>query len=239
MKKMGCDDNEGFIRATHAATINDTFWIKSDLENLTWEQISLYRNPFTDTISRLAFEGVGLYAGDFSSTSPELSCEGSFRKCFRKEKQRGSFGSDIFIYKRGNDLGPVRDVAPVQDPVRELLRLAEPSLRFQFSDLRQIVIVRQFLSFLHERLLGTVPQPAASEKKADEAGKSLSDAFQHDCVSHERTMARIPKARNQAPRRIRTAVVQIAIFPRRRGVGGLPKSGLKASMAVLPRRLQR
>ena len=106
MREMGCDDNEGFIRATHAATINDTFWIKSDLENLTWEQISLYRNPFTDTISRLAFEGVGLYAGDFSSTSPELSCEGSFRKCFRKEKQRGSFGSDIFIYKRGNDLGP-------------------------------------------------------------------------------------------------------------------------------------
>lgn len=106
MRQMGCDDNEGFIRTTHAATINDTFWIKSDNESLTWEQISLYSNQFTETISRLAFEGVGLYAADFSSTSPELACEGSFRKCFRKEEQCGSFDSDIFIYKRGNEYGP-------------------------------------------------------------------------------------------------------------------------------------
>ena len=106
MRQMGCDDNEGFIKATHAATINDTFWIKSELEDLTWEQISLYSNQFTETISRLAFEGVGLYVADFSSTSPELSCEGSFRKCFRKEERPGFFGSDIFIYKRGNEFGP-------------------------------------------------------------------------------------------------------------------------------------
>ena len=105
MRQMGCDDNEGFIRTTHAATINDTFWMKSDKESLTWEQVSLYSNQFTETISRLAFEGVGLYVADFSSTSPELACEGSFRKCFRKEEQRGCFGSDIFIYKRGNEYG--------------------------------------------------------------------------------------------------------------------------------------
>ena len=105
MRQMGCDDHEGFIRTTHAATINDTFWIRSDRESLTWEQVSLYSNQFTETISRLAFEGVGLYAADFSSTSPELACEGSFRKCFRKEEQRGKFGSDIFIYKRGNEYG--------------------------------------------------------------------------------------------------------------------------------------
>ncbi len=105
MRQMGCDDNEGFIRTTHAATINDTFWVKSDRESLTWEQVSLYSNQFTEAISRLAFEGVGLYVADFSSTSPELACEGSFRKCFRKEEKRGSFGSDIFIYKRGNEYG--------------------------------------------------------------------------------------------------------------------------------------
>ena len=105
MRQMGCDDNEGFIRTTHAATINDTFWMKTDKETLSWEQVSLYRNQFTDTISRLAFEGVGLYVTDFSSTSPELACEGSFRKCFRKEDEAGEFGSDIFIYKRGNEFG--------------------------------------------------------------------------------------------------------------------------------------
>ena len=103
MIQMGCYDNEGFIRVTHAATINDTFWVKSDTEHLSWVQISLYRNQFTDTISRLAFEGVGLYDAVFSSTSPELACEGSFRKCFRKETDTGEWGSDIFIYKRGSE----------------------------------------------------------------------------------------------------------------------------------------
>ena len=105
MKRLGCDDNEGFIRLTHAVGINDTFWIKSDDEDVAWKDVSLYQNPFSEVISRLAFEGSGLYGERFSSTSPELSCEGSFRKCFRKEKAKGEFGSDIFLYKRGGELG--------------------------------------------------------------------------------------------------------------------------------------
>lgn len=105
MKQMGCDSNEGFVQVTHAATINDTFWIRSDREKVSWEQISLYQNQFTETISKLAFEGIGLYDVVFSPTSPELACDGSFRKCFRKESEKGEFYSDIFLYKRGGDLG--------------------------------------------------------------------------------------------------------------------------------------
>lgn len=105
MKQLGCDNNEGFIQVTHAATINDTFWIKSNREKISWEQVSLYQNQFTETISKFAFEGVGLYDIVFSSTSPELACDGSFRKCFRKETENGEFGSDIFLYKRGGELG--------------------------------------------------------------------------------------------------------------------------------------
>ena len=103
MERLGCADNEGFIRLTHAVGINDTFWIKSE-EDIAWENVSLYQNPFSEVISRLAFEGAGLYGAPFSSTSPELSCDGSFRKCFRKEGEAGQYGSDIFIYKRGGDL---------------------------------------------------------------------------------------------------------------------------------------
>ena len=51
----------------------------------------------------MAFKGVGLYDAVFSSTSPELACEGSFRKCFRKEAETGEWRSDIFIYKRGSE----------------------------------------------------------------------------------------------------------------------------------------
>lgn len=103
MKRMDCYDNERFMRVTHAATINDTFWIKSDTERLSWEQISLYRNRFTESISRLAFEGSDFNDAVFWSSSPELSCEGSFKKCFRKETETGEWGSDIFIYKRGSE----------------------------------------------------------------------------------------------------------------------------------------
>jgi len=105
MKRLGCDDNEGFIRMTHAVGINDTFWIKKSDEDVTWNDVSLFRNQFSDVISTLAFEGTGLYNENFSSTSPELSCDGSFRKCFRKESIKGEFGSDIFLYKRGGELG--------------------------------------------------------------------------------------------------------------------------------------
>ena len=105
MRRIGCDSNDDYIRITHAASTNDTFWIQSDQENLSWEQVSLFRNDFTETVSRLAFEDIDIKVNADLILSPELSCEGSFRKCFRKENQRGSFGSDIFIYKRGNDLG--------------------------------------------------------------------------------------------------------------------------------------
>lgn len=106
MKMLNCLDNEGFIRLTHSVGINDSFWIKSENEKISWKDVSLYRNQFDNVISKLAFEGTGLYGETFSSTSPELSCEGSFRKCFMKEEKTGEFGSDIFLYKRGGELGP-------------------------------------------------------------------------------------------------------------------------------------
>ena len=96
MKDCGCDKAEGFIRTTHAASINDTFWIKNENEDISWKDVSFYRNPFDETISRLAFEGIGLYGIKFSHTSPELSTDGSFRKCWMREN------NEIFLYKRGS-----------------------------------------------------------------------------------------------------------------------------------------
>lgn len=95
MIDCGCETTEGFIKITHAASINDSFWIKEENENVTWNDISFYRNDFNDTISKLAFEGLGLYGMQISSTSPELTTDGSFRKCWKKED------GEICLYKRG------------------------------------------------------------------------------------------------------------------------------------------
>lgn len=105
MKRLCCYDNEGFISATHAASVNDAFWIKNAEENLSWKQISLYHNQFTGAVSELAFVGAEQNDISFPFRSPELTCDGSFRKCFRKENKVGEFGSDIFLYKRGGETG--------------------------------------------------------------------------------------------------------------------------------------
>lgn len=97
MRDCGCEKTEGFIRLTHAASINDTFWIRNEKEDISWKKVSFYRNPFDETISRLAFEGLGLYGIQISSTSPELSTEGSFRKCWVREDD-----GNIYLYKRGS-----------------------------------------------------------------------------------------------------------------------------------------
>lgn len=116
MKRLCCNDSVGFIRFTHAASVNDTFWIKHAKENASWKQVSLYCNQFAGAISKLAFLGadkdfssafsaVRRIMRRFSGASPELTCEGSFRKCFRKENEVGEYGSDIFLYKRGGETG--------------------------------------------------------------------------------------------------------------------------------------
>ncbi len=95
MLDCGCGTAKGFIEVTHAASINDSFWVKREGEEADWERVSFYRNDFNETISKLAFEGLGLYGQQMSSTSPEVTTDGSFRKCWRRED------GDIFLYKRG------------------------------------------------------------------------------------------------------------------------------------------
>jgi len=97
MEECGCGTTSGFIQVTHAASLNDTFWVKTENETLKWEDVSLYQNEFNEIISKLAFEGVGLQDFQFSDTSPELSTEGSFKKCWKKESD------GIFLYKRGSE----------------------------------------------------------------------------------------------------------------------------------------
>lgn len=103
MTQIGCETTEDYLRLTHTASINDTFWVKSESEDVTWNNISLYENEFSEVVSKLAFEGVGLYNVNFPSTSPEFTCEGSYRKCFRKNNNLGQYNSNIYIYKRGGD----------------------------------------------------------------------------------------------------------------------------------------
>lgn len=97
LKEWQIDNIKGFIDITHALGLNDTLWICPADSNLTWNKVSLYRNNFTDVAAKTAFNK-GLNGLKLSSTSPEFTSEGSFEKCWVKQKD-----GTITLYKKGGE----------------------------------------------------------------------------------------------------------------------------------------
>ena len=95
LEQYGCDDPEGFLRVTHALSLNDTFWVREAGSPLTWRDVSLYANPFSEIISEAAFDGT-ISETDLSSTSPEFGTDGQYAKCWKRED------GGIFLYKSGS-----------------------------------------------------------------------------------------------------------------------------------------
>lgn len=95
LEQYGCNTLDGFLRVTHALSLNDTFWVKEASSSLTWNEVSLYQNEFNDLISQAAFDGV-VSSMTISSTSPEFGTDGQYAKCWVRE------GKDIWLYKRGS-----------------------------------------------------------------------------------------------------------------------------------------
>ncbi|RKJ54594.1 HipA protein [bacterium 1XD42-1] len=95
LEQYGCDDPEGFLRVTHALSLNDTFWVCEANSSLTWRDVSLYSNPFSEIISEAAFDGI-ISETDLSSTSPEFGTDGYYAKCWRRED------NSIYLYKSGS-----------------------------------------------------------------------------------------------------------------------------------------
>ena len=81
LERYGCDDLEGFLRVTHALSLNDTLWVKEADSNLCWDSVSLYQNEFDQLVSEAAFDGV-ISETDLSSTSPEFGTDGYYAKCW-------------------------------------------------------------------------------------------------------------------------------------------------------------
>lgn len=95
LTKLGGQSLSGFIRLTHCLSMNDTLWVKSEAEELNWNNVSLYRNRFDDVISRLAFEGYGIKGERMSTTMPEATTDGAYDKCWLNR------GDKIILVKAG------------------------------------------------------------------------------------------------------------------------------------------
>ena len=95
LEQYGCVGLEGFLRVTHALSLNDTFWVKEESEMLCWDEVSLYRNEFDALIAQAAFSGV-ISEEALSSTSPEFGTDGYYAKCWVRD-------DGIYLYKSGSD----------------------------------------------------------------------------------------------------------------------------------------
>lgn len=98
LRMSGCDTLRGFLDITHALSLVDTFWVRPAGSALSWKSISLYTHEFNEVVAKTAFEG-GLHGRGLSTTSPEYGTDGSFAKCWIREKgmikmlKRGSSGA--------------------------------------------------------------------------------------------------------------------------------------------------
>lgn len=97
MRDLGLTTRHDFIGMVRCLSLTDTFWMKREDEDLSWEGVSLYRNPFDDVIARIAFDGTGMYGRENSPTSPEFATSGSFAKCWIREDD------EISLLKRGSE----------------------------------------------------------------------------------------------------------------------------------------
>lgn len=132
LERYGCDDLEGFLRVTHALSLNDTFWVKEADSDLVWENVSLYRNEFDQLVSEAAFDGI-ISETDLSSTSPEFGTDGYYAKCWVRDDD------GIWLFKSGSGL-----------------HIIEPTSEFLVSQLERRLCpgyVDYDLAYYHDKLV--------------------------------------------------------------------------------------
>jgi len=68
---------------SHGMSLNDTFWIQEASENLDFDAINLYDNPFDEALGWIAFTGIPSDISHHLST-PEITTEGMLPKYWRR-----------------------------------------------------------------------------------------------------------------------------------------------------------
>lgn len=158
LKHCNCYDLEGFIQVTHAATLNDTFWVRPAESSLSWNNVSLFQNPFDDIVARIAFEG-GMYGEHFSTASPEFSTDGTFAKCWTR------LNNQIFLMKRGSEGGVNAGLEP-------------------YSEMSANRVMRNISRFIEEKL-GLKVNMTKSKVDRPSGLKYLGFGFYFDSRAHQ------------------------------------------------------
>lgn len=86
----------GQLTVSLGLSVNDTYWVVPQGENLQWKDYSLYRNSFSEALSLVAFTGYS-HTIHRLSPSPEMTTNGQLPKTWRRE------GEQLILYKGATD----------------------------------------------------------------------------------------------------------------------------------------
>lgn len=90
-KQAGIVTDKDFVDVSMCLSVTDTFWISNG--GAVWEDVSLFRNPFSKVYTEIAMGLRGFNGYNVRTPSPELSIGGCSMKCLKK----GNAG--IYLYK--------------------------------------------------------------------------------------------------------------------------------------------
>ena len=82
---------------SHGMSLNDTFWIQEESENLNYSSINLYDNPFDEALGWIAFTGIPSDISRHLST-PEVTTDGMLPKYWHRIST-----NDIVLCKGGTE----------------------------------------------------------------------------------------------------------------------------------------
>ena len=94
---LNLSDLKGVIDVCMGLSLNDSYWVVSDVAERKFSEYNLYENRFTEALSLVAYTGWG-YNGKNFRTSPELTTGGMLRKGWRMNSR-----NEIWLYKGGTD----------------------------------------------------------------------------------------------------------------------------------------
>ena len=90
--KVSQTNSIAICKKCHAVSLSDTFWIKESSENLSWKDINLFQNKFSEALASIALIGSNKRDNGRMLT-PELTTQGTVAKAWWKIDQ------DVYLYK--------------------------------------------------------------------------------------------------------------------------------------------
>lgn len=117
-------------RLFHFASLSDCYWMKEEDEPLTWDQVSLFRNPFERAVSATALMGV---SGNFRPLiqkihTPELTVQGMAAKAWIREED------GLYLYKVGKKELPASRILDALGIPHVIYHEAEPEKLSEIAD---------------------------------------------------------------------------------------------------------